>query len=102
MATISYEKPRATSATSTPFTVPAAAGDDYHPISELADEFLRLGKTLEEAFASVSEERFGTVEQDDGRGAKSFLQRLVFHAWHEAPHLGQLSALRKEVGLLVP
>ena len=77
----------------------ATAGDDYPPVSDLADEFLRLGKTLEEAFANLSEERFDTVEQDDGRGAKSFLQRLVFYAWHEAAHLGQLSALRKEVGL---
>ena len=90
MATISHEKPRATSldtptetSAATQFGNWATAGDDYPPISELADEFLRVGKTLEEAFANVSEERFDTVEQDDGRGAKSFLQRLVFHAWHE-------------------
>ncbi len=77
----------------------ASAGDDYPPTSELTDEFLRLGEKLRETLATVPEERFATDQPEDAHGAKSYLERLVFYSWHEAAHLGQVSGLRKEVGL---
>ena len=77
----------------------ATAGDDYPPVSDVAGEFLRLGEKLQEALAAAPDERFGTDEGEDVHGARSSLKRLVFYSWHEAAHLGQLSGLRKEVGL---
>ena len=77
---------------------PASDGSDYPPLAELAASFAALHADQCTALAS-------SVDRLDmpmpGRGPhdeKRVLDTVLFLAWHEAYHIGGISAIRREQG----
>lgn len=76
----------------------AADGSDYPDISELAADWARLSEQFEAVLADLTDDQvlapaegFPTPDQT-ARGA------LMFMAWHESYHAGQIGMIRTERG----
>lgn len=72
----------------------------YHKLSELKDGWIQVGKDIDRVFSDISYETLSakcprTFPLED----KTVLGGLIFLTGHENVHVGQLSMIRKELGL---
>ncbi len=80
----------------------ASDGSDYPGIPDYQREWQRVNAELEAAMEAATQESLDRVVEDAVHGAKSVLDSIVFLSWHEAYHVGGLTAIRKELGYPSP
>jgi uncharacterized damage-inducible protein DinB len=79
----------------------ATGGVDYPPLEVLREQWNALHADVERAFEGVSDARMmEKYRLADGRESeRTLLAALSFYAWHEAAHMGGLTAIRVELGV---
>lgn len=78
----------------------SASADDYPPLDEVRDAYDRMHGLLNAAITESSEEAYmASVEEKSHGFAKDFGDAVLRMAWHEGWHAGQLSSLRRAIGL---
>jgi len=78
----------------------ASDGSDYPDIEELKAAWEELATKVESALGSASDETLSSRPAGNSPHAeKTVLETLSFLAWHEPYHIGQLGALRAQLGL---
>lgn len=79
---------------------PAADARKYPALSEVRDALARCRESLLGWFRSLSASQLDAALPDDLKGFAPNHVGLMFSlAWHEGLHTGQLSAIRKSLGL---
>lgn len=75
---------------------PITAADDpaILPFERLLADFEHTQKQLADGFAEVSEQQLAEADKNN----RSVAERILFLAWHEGYHLGQMEYLRQLAG----
>lgn len=78
----------------------ASDGTDYPSISDLRAQWAQVHEELEGVFASATNDVLGrSAPGPGGHGEQKVVDSLTFFMWHEAYHMGAITAVRKELGL---
>ncbi|MEW6322483.1 MAG: DinB family protein [Acidobacteriota bacterium] len=77
---------------------PASDGADYPSLAELAQTFAALNTDLCAALDTAASQLEAPMSGGGPHAEKKVLDTVLFLAWHEAYHLGSISAIRKELG----
>ncbi len=72
----------------------ASGGEGYPELEELLADWERLSGELQDGLSALTNGAF----LDEGGEKNSLYRSMVFYTWHEASHLGAVSAMRKEFG----
>lgn len=81
--------------------VAATDGSDYPHIEDLRASWRELSGRVFAALGSVSDQQLVVPIEDVGmpHGEKNLLGLLVYVAWHETYHMGQIGTMRTWLGL---
>lgn len=90
-----------------PYTVQYSAksasdGSDYPEVTSYQREWKGLDTELEAALNRATPELLDSVAGDSVHGSRTVLESLVFVTWHEAYHVGELTAILKQLGYPSP
>jgi len=81
-------------------SAPSADAGSYPPIAEVRGHFTAAHKRMMAAAKAASEAELGDSLKEVTRGFASTKMDLLYKmAWHDGWHLGQLTTLRKHLGL---
>jgi uncharacterized damage-inducible protein DinB len=76
----------------------ASDGAGYASLADLLAQFAALNTDLCAALTSAAARLDSPMPGSGAHGEKKILETVLFFAWHEAYHIGAISALRKELG----
>lgn len=81
----------------------ATEGQDYPTVAELRETWQQLQAEVNAALNGATEESLRRMVQMEGpHGEQSVLDAVSFVIFHEAYHMGAISAIRKSLGLPGP
>jgi uncharacterized damage-inducible protein DinB len=79
-------------------STPASDGSNYPTLTELMASFSALNAELCPALASASARLDSPMPGAGPHDEKKVLDTILFLAWHEAYHIGNIGAIRKALG----